>query len=279
MEEKPSEVSLVEYAVQILSCTDTDLKASQTFVVAELWRNSKISKVGHCTPPAVPGRPDLTVLPPNQTARKNLISMVHALVHIESVAIDLAWDIIARYTHYDLPNQFYDDFVLLAEEEAKHYSLLRRRIKELGSDYGALPVHNGLWESATRTAEDLYARLAVEHMVHEARGLDITPKTIQRFRKAGDNTTADLLEATIYPEEITHVAKGLKWFSYLCQRESPPKEPVKKFIALVPNYFKGSLKPPFNGKARAEGGMTEEWYLPLVNSKLNMTSDSSNQDK
>lgn len=31
-------------------------------------------------------------------------------------------------------------------------------------------------------------------MVHEARGLDVTPKTIEKFRGGGDKQTADLLE-------------------------------------------------------------------------------------
>ena len=35
--------------------------------------------------------------------------------------------------------------------------------------------------------------------MHEARGLDVLPKTIGRFRNNGDGATADLLERTIYP--------------------------------------------------------------------------------
>lgn len=49
----------------------------------------------------------------------------------------------------------------------------------------------------------------------QARGLDVLPTTISRFRKGGDSPTADLLETVIYPEEITHCAAGVKWFTYL----------------------------------------------------------------
>ena len=45
------------------------------------------------------------------------------------------------------------------------------------------------------------------------------PTTISRFRKGDDEDTAKLLESVIYPEEITHCAAGVKWFTYLCLRE------------------------------------------------------------
>lgn len=53
--------------------------------------------------------------------------------------------------------------------------------------------------SARGTAHSLPARLAVESCVHEARGLDVLPQTIARFRAGGDAVTADLLLSTVYP--------------------------------------------------------------------------------
>ena len=54
-------------------------------------------------------------------------AIVHSLTHIESWAVDLSWDIIARFggaSSYALPWQFFDDFVAVAEDEARHFSLL-----------------------------------------------------------------------------------------------------------------------------------------------------------
>jgi len=189
--------------------------------------------------------------------------LLHSLVHIENVAIDLTWDIISRFTSNDLPDEFYDDFVKVAEDEARHFTLLNERLIELGSFYGELPGHAGLWESAQQTAHDLLARLAIEHMVHEARGLDVTPKTIQKFKSGGDSKTADLLSA-ILKDEITHVATGMKWFKYLCLRFTPPKDPIPTFIENVTTHFRGNLKPPFDYAAREAAGMSKEWYLPLA---------------
>jgi hypothetical protein len=58
--------------------------------------------------------------------------------------------------------------------------------------------HHRLWESASKTAHSLPARLAVEHCVHEARGLDVLPSTVHKFRSNGDEQTASLLEDVIY---------------------------------------------------------------------------------
>nr|KYP69878.1 Uncharacterized protein HI0077 family [Cajanus cajan] len=209
------------------------------------------------------------------------IAIVHSLAHTESWAIDLSWDIIARFGKQEsMPREFFTDFVKVAQDEGRHFTLLAARLEELGSYYGALPAHDGLWDSATATSQDLLARLAVEHCVHEARGLDVLPTTILRFRNSGDNTTADLLESVVYPEEITHCAAGVKWFKYLCRRSTNPAseqeergsrteeehehEVISKFHAIVRTYFRGPLKPPFNEEARKAAGFGPQWYEPLA---------------
>lgn len=77
-------------------------------------------------------------------------------------------DIIARFGKQEaMPREFFTDFVKVAQDEGRHFTLLAARLKELGSDYGALPAHDGLWDSASATSKDLLSRLAIEHCVHE----------------------------------------------------------------------------------------------------------------
>lgn len=66
-----------------------------------------------------------------------------------------------------MPRDFFTDFVKVAQDEGRHFTLLSARLEELGSFYGALPAHDGLWDSAMATSNDLLARLAIEHCVHE----------------------------------------------------------------------------------------------------------------
>lgn len=75
-------------------------------------------------------------------------------------------------------------FEQIAEDEAKHYSLLAQRLVEMGSYFGALPVHHGLWESARETAHSLVSRLCIIHLVHEARGLDVNPVSSAGHRQS-----------------------------------------------------------------------------------------------
>ncbi|KAF5756436.1 putative Ferritin-like superfamily [Helianthus annuus] len=169
-------------------------------------------------------------------------AIVHSLVHSESWAIDLSWDIIARFGKQEsMPREFFDDFVRVAQDEGRHFTLLAARLEELGSYYGALPAHDGLWDSAVATSKDLFARLAVEHCVHGK---------------------------VIYPEEITHCAAGVKWFKYLCSRsrggEESDDEVINKFHEVVRSYFRGPLKPPFNESARRAAGFGPQWYKPLA---------------
>ncbi len=112
------------------------------------------------------------LLPPREMPRRRSggspegrIALLHALAHIELNAIDLAWDLIARFADPDLPRQFYDDWVTVAAEEAKHHALIGARLAELGAGYGDLPAHDGLWEAAQATAHNLLARLAVVPLV------------------------------------------------------------------------------------------------------------------
>src|SRR3546814_3582589 len=110
--------------------------------------------------------------------------LLHALAHIELNAIDLAADIVARFTAEALPRGFYDDWLTVADEEGKHYLLLAERLAALGFAYGDLPAHDGLWQAAEETAHDLLARLAVVPLVLEARGLDVTPAMIAKIGRA-----------------------------------------------------------------------------------------------
>jgi uncharacterized ferritin-like protein (DUF455 family) len=124
-----------------------------------------------------------------------------------------------------------------------------------------MPAHDGLWEAAEATAGDVMARLAVVPMVLEARGLDVTPATVERFRAAGDARSAAILER-IYRDEIRHVAAGCRWFKSAC--ESQRIAPVSEWQRLVRTHFRGVLKPPFNASARDEAGLSRDWYAALA---------------
>jgi len=157
---------------------------------------------------------------------------------------------------------FATDWLNIAGEEAKHFALINNRLHELDSAYGDLPVHQGLWEAASKTRHDLAARLAIAPMLLEARGLDVTPSMIEKLIGAGDTQSAQVLNI-IYEEEIGHVAKGVHWFKSVCAARH--EEPQSLFRTLVQEHFPAGLRAPFNHSAREMAGLTWEYYqTPLA---------------
>ena len=252
----------------ILATADPAVKVTASQALAEEWREGSLT-LGHSVPPPRPARPDRPVLrPPKEMAKRRAfgslagrVALLHALAHIELNAIDLAWDLVARFVGEGLPRRFFDDWVEVAAEEACHFQLLTTRLAELGARYGDLPAHDGLWEAAAATADDLLARLAVVPLVLEARGLDVTPEMAARLERVGDTESAAILYH-IYRDEIRHVAAGLRWFDRLCNARRLSPQAV--FQDRVRRFFKGDLKPPFNHQARAAAGFPRHYYEPLT---------------
>jgi uncharacterized ferritin-like protein (DUF455 family) len=101
-------------------------------------------------------------------SERGRIALLHALAHIEFVAIDLALDAAGRFGA-ERGRSSSPDWLSVAADEAMHHALLARRLRTLGSFYGAMPAHDGLWDAARETAHDIAARLAVVHGAGSAR--------------------------------------------------------------------------------------------------------------
>ncbi len=267
-----SATCLAEMAAEVLRTADGREKTALSKKYAAAWfasrKDGPAIPVGTASPslrPARPNKPEL--LAPRDVPRRRpgtparRIALLHAVAHIELNAVDLHWDIIARFSHIPLPIGFFDDWVKSAEEESFHFTLVCDCLEEMGSHYGALPAHAGMWRAAEDTADDLMGRLAVVPMVLEARGLDVTPGMIEVFEKAGETKAIKALKV-IYAEEVHHVAYGSKWFHFLCGRHD--LDPKEAFHGLVRKYFHGALKPPFNEEKRAEAGLPPDFYWPLA---------------
>ncbi len=237
--------------------------------VARRWRMGRLAfEFDAAMPdtPAWPDRPEL--LEPKQMPKRGKfgsergrIALWHSLAHIEFVAIDLALDMAGRFGK-EMGEEFVSDFLYVAGDEAMHFALLARKLETLGSHYGALPAHGGLWEAAHETRRDVAARLAVVPMVLEARGLDVTPATLGRVRAAGDEHGARIL-ARILDDEIRHVRFGTKHF--LRQAEASGKIPETLWKSLVRAHFRGPIKPPFNDSARLAAGLSRGFYEDVAN--------------
>lgn len=251
----------------LLACNPRD-KIMLTRKAARDWRLGRLQFAFDVAMPDTPGRPARPeLLPPNQMPRRGCgqslrgrVALYHAIAHIEFTAIDLALDIVGRFGGVMEPG-FTSDFLSVAADEALHFALLERHLRALGSHYGELPAHAGLWEAADDTRHDVAARLAVVPMVLEARGLDVTPMMLERVRSVGDTAGFRIL-TRILDDEIRHVRFGSIHFAALANQRGESFGEMWK--SLVKRHFNGSLKPPFNDSARQSAGLPRELYTVLA---------------
>ncbi|MGQ7830503.1 ferritin-like domain-containing protein [Altererythrobacter sp. Z27] len=251
-----------------LLTADPRAKAMATRDVARRWRLGQLAWRFDVTMPDEPARPaQPELLPPNRMPKRGKggsergrIALWHSLAHIEFVAIDLALDMAGRFGEA-MGEEFVSDFLSVAADEAMHFALLARKLESLGSHYGALPAHGGLWQAADETRDDVRARLAIVPMVLEARGLDVTPATLERVRARGDEHGARILER-ILDDEIRHVAIGTKHFVALS--DAAGDSPQQCWQGLVSRHFRGAVKPPFNDSARLAAGLSRDFYAAIA---------------
>ncbi len=262
--------TLIKLALDVLQAAEPHSKCQQAVQLQSAWTSGDIACGRPLAVPLRPARPERPVLvDPKQLKRRRLgseagrFALLHAIAHIELNAIDLAADMLARFAlspriDEDKRPDFISDWVQVCADEARHFGMIAKRLQDFDGHYGDLPAHDGLWEAAISTQDDLLARLVIAPMVLEARGLDVTPGMIDKLKAVGDEVSADIL-AIIYAEEIAHVAAGNRWFLHICRREG--LTPELGFTTLLDRHYKGALKPPFNHEARAQAGLAKKFYM------------------
>jgi uncharacterized ferritin-like protein (DUF455 family) len=252
--------SVHDAAGDALAARSMDDKSALVRAAREAWLAGELSAGGggRVLDPWERGRPEWPELvEPRELRARSLrtreghVAAVHAVAHIEANAVDLALDAVHRFR--DLPSDFHDDWLRVADEEAHHFELLRARLRALGADYGDLPAHGRLWDACAATADDPLARMALVPRVLEARGLDVTPAMRARFADAGDHETAEVLDV-ILRDEVGHVAVGNRWFRWLCAEQGV--EPAPTFARLLADAGV-RVRPPLNLDARLAAGFTE----------------------
>jgi uncharacterized ferritin-like protein (DUF455 family) len=250
-------MSLRHEALRVLLLTDADAKADAALRLdpdGDLDPGERLAE-----PPGIPGRPERPVLvapaalaPRPVHSVEGRAALIHALAHIEINAVDLACDLVWRFA--GLPDDFYRQWLTVAQDEARHFCLLREHLGSLGHAYGDFPAHDALWTMADRTRDDLLARLALVPRTLEARGLDAAPPIRAKLVGAGDSRGGEILDR-ILQDEIRHVAIGNHWFRWLCTQRGV--DAVRIYDELATRYDAPVPRGPFNLPARRAAGFVE----------------------
>ncbi len=258
--------SLFPRLAEALATTDIAEKIALTAKIAADWQAGKLDwreDVPVQLTCGRPAKPDLVthkeVLQRSPQTPEGRAHLLHAIVHIEFTAINLALDHAARFRN--MPEQYYGDWIGVAAEEAEHFQLLRERLLSLSHDYGDFPAHAGLWEMAEKTENDVLARMALVPRLLEARGLDATPPIQKKLEAAGDHQSARALDI-ILRDEIGHVGLGDRWFRYLCtERNLMPESTYRDLLT----HFKAPWpQAPMNESARLQAGFSQDELAGLA---------------
>ena len=251
-------------ALEALATCDVAAKLAAVAVIAQdtpLDCDGRIDEPR--TLPGRPLRPELiaaTAVPRRGIGSlEGRAALIHALAHIEFNAINLALDVVWRFA--TLPPNFYREWMQVAREEALHFSLLQAHLKTLGFDYGDFPAHNGLWEMAEKTGNDVLARLALVPRTLEARGLDASIPMRDKLLAIGDTAAAAIIDI-ILRDEIRHVAIGNFWYRHLCRERN--LDPIATYATLAARFEAPRLRGPFNREARLAAGFEQAEIDALV---------------
>lgn len=255
-------MSFFKNLYEILSCGDKDQKIAKFKKFYIKYQNGAfdITDDGEIKPLISPSYADFCTVVEmknlNKKAQKQNRenSFLHSIAHIEYSAIDIALD--ATYRFRNLPKEFYDDWLSVADDEVRHFEMIERYMGEFDVKYGDFEVHNGLFIALQITADSLLHRMAVLPRYMEANGLDANAFMLKKLE--GDENKKELREILqiVLDEEISHVSKGDRWFKFECARLGvDPKEYISIVQKFYPNSFMQTRE--LNIEARLKSGFSE----------------------
>jgi uncharacterized ferritin-like protein (DUF455 family) len=184
--------------------------------------------------------------------------MMHTFVHHELQAAELfAWAVLAFPR---TPRAFRGGLVRLCREELGHLALYEGHLARLGHAVGDFPVRDWFWERVV-SCEDAAAFVALQGLGLEGANLEHSARFAARFRRAGDEAGARILER-VERDEIEHVRFAREWFERFT---SAPLEYGRWRDALpaplTPAVLQGR---PLNRDARRRAGLDDAFLDRLA---------------
>lgn len=141
--------------------------------------------------------------------------MVHRHMSNEVTSLDIAAQCVAEFP--DAPWGLRLELARQAWDEARHVQALARRLEELGGHKGEFPISTFEWD-VTCAIDDLAGRLATQNRTFEAGAMDVVGGLVRGVRDAGDERTAEVLDA-ILADEIQHVRFANRWIKAFVEQD------------------------------------------------------------
>jgi len=145
-------------------------------------------------------------------------------------------------------------------EEQTHLKMYVTRMRELGVDFGELPISDYFWNALKDGSSPLEFVVQMSLTLEQA-NLDFSFFYQQAVAKLGDAKTAAILEK-VYRDEIGHVKHGVTWFNrWRKAGERSEEDDWDAYLRLLtppmnPRRAKG---PIYCAAARREAGLSERY--------------------
>lgn len=199
-------------------------------------------------------------LPPFHTHHliENRINCLHRFAGHELLAVEVMAFALLAYP--EAPATFRKGVANTLKEEQGHVKLYRKRLLELGINFGDLPLYRHFWRHTAYLATPIQY-ISMMSLTLEMANLDFAPLYGKSFERHGDAESAALM-ATILRDEISHVRFGWRWLAQFKQSELSEWQAWKEALPPIvePKRAKGFV---FNEEPRKQAGISLEWIQSL----------------
>lgn len=163
----------------------------------------------------------------------------------------------------EAPKHFRKGVASTLKEEQEHVRLYVQRLKDLGIEFGTMPLYKHFW-SHTPFIQTPLQYVSVMSLTFEMANLDFAPLYRQSFLRHGDNKSAELMNR-ILEDELSHVSFGMHW---LKKMKNPLESEWDCWRANVSDLLpvkraKGFL---LFENHRKKAGIPEDWIEKIKNS-------------
>lgn len=200
-------------------------------------------------------------LPPFQlhhTANNRAICL-HRFAGHELLAVEIMAHALIAFP--DAPKAFRKGIAHTLKEEQGHVKLYMSRMKDLGLNFGDLPLYRHFWNHVPHLTSPI-RYVSVMSLTFEMANLDFAPMYGKSFSHFGDYESGALM-AQIVKDEINHVSFGYRWLEkFKADLSSWEAWTQSQGPLLTPKRAKGFV---LNEENRRKSGIPEDWIEKLKN--------------
>jgi uncharacterized ferritin-like protein (DUF455 family) len=179
---------------------------------------------------------------------------LHRFAGHELLAVEIMAQALLAFP--EAPLSFRKGLCRTLKEEQEHVRLYMQRMKELGLNFGDLPLYKHFWIHVPYLTSPLNYVSAMS-LTFEMANLDFAPHYGKSFAKYGDVESAKLMQR-ILKDEISHVAFGYGILKKFKGPEETEWDAYKNHLTpfLTPKRAKGFL---FVEENRKKAGIPQDW--------------------